>query len=449
MNPHCRLGLGVDRRPWRPGRTSGCRPCAGPGPSGSRWSAIPWTPTSTGSLPRSTRPCQARPGGGPGLGQRLLVLLGPEAPAEGELDGVLDGREGGRELLLGGGERQWRTWAISLVKGTAPAPGTVRGWTVPEGTNGLGPAGCPRAGDRPGHDQTGEFGQVTSTTGCADRDGVADLGADARDGDASGPSPQVAMRGDRRLRTSPLDRHPTPTGVGCRPRRRRAAESEFVLTVFDAIVRRYLARPSGHRVLPGGPSTDLQARTAGTVSAGLPRPSCRHPRRSCRCATRVYGEVTWGPRTAVRDAMPSSASSGSSRDSRCPGAEHPRSTSTERAAAHSTARNDGHLALPEGRESGQIGSSRVRARLDLLPQVEVWRGIAGLERVQSANRAGEDFPRDRGPTRTGTRPCGQVPRDHPIPRLAASVGYKPMKDCHLRHAGKSGGRPDLIRRDPT
>ena len=63
-----------------------------------------------------------------------------------------------------------------LVKGTAPAPGTVRGWTVPEGTNGLGPAGGPRAGGRPGHDQTGEFGLVTSTTGCADRDGVADLG---------------------------------------------------------------------------------------------------------------------------------------------------------------------------------------------------------------------------------------------------------------------------------
>ena len=33
-------------------------------------------------------------------------------------------------------------------------------------------------------------------------------------------------------------------------------------------------------------------------------------------------------------------------------------------------RSYGHLTLPEGRESGQIGSSRVRARLDLLPQVE-------------------------------------------------------------------------------
>ena len=54
-----------------------------------------------------------------------------------------------------------------------------------------------------------------------------------------------------------------------------------------------------------------------------------------------------------------------------------------------------------------------------------------------------------GPTWTGTRPCGQVPRNHPIPRLAAWVGNKPIKDCDLRHAVKSGGRPDFIRRDPT
>src|SRR3954454_19190679 len=45
------------------------------------------------------------PGGGAGLGQRLLPVL-PAAPAEGVADGGVDGREVGSELVLGLDERQ-------------------------------------------------------------------------------------------------------------------------------------------------------------------------------------------------------------------------------------------------------------------------------------------------------------------------------------------------------
>ena len=45
-----------------------------------------------------------------------------------------------------------------------------------------------------------------------------------------------------------------------------------------------------------------------------------------------------------------------------------------------------------GGKSGPIGSSRVTTRFDLLPQAETGPYLAESDRVQSANRVGEDSP---------------------------------------------------------
>src|SRR3954471_1718417 len=131
--------------------------------------AIPWTPTSSGSLPRSTRPCQADQA---------------EARASASASSYSWDRRRRRKANRTASSTAERvavncSWAATsdiadmgdlLVKGTAPAPGTGRGWTVPEGTNegAWRTVGSPES--RKGRGRSARLRQAYSSTAKLDRE---------------------------------------------------------------------------------------------------------------------------------------------------------------------------------------------------------------------------------------------------------------------------------------